>query len=82
MSGGTLVLANPLTLDVGLQFTGGTITSGILNIYGSSRQAAIMNVNNTTLNNFGSYDLVINSGRPALPRGPKVLTKPQSVREN
>ena len=60
MSGGTLVLANPLTLEVGLQFSGGTITSGILNIAGLSSQSALMTVSNTTLNNSGSYDLVLN----------------------
>lgn len=60
MSGGTLILANPLTLNVGLQFTGGTITSGVLNISGVSSQSALMTVSSTTLNNFGYYDLVLN----------------------
>ena len=60
MSGGTLVLANPLTLEVGLQFTGGSIISGTLNIAGLSSQSALMTVSNTTLNNSGSYDLVLN----------------------
>ena len=60
MSGGTLVLANPLTLEVGLQFSGGAITSGILNIAGLSSQSALMTVSNSTLNNSGDYDLVLN----------------------
>ncbi len=60
MSGGTLVLANPLTLEVGLQFSGGSIISGTLNIAGLSSQSALMTVSNTTLNNSGSYDLVLN----------------------
>ena len=60
MSGGTLILTNPLTLNVGLQFTGGAITSGLLNIAGVSSQSALMTVSNTTLNNSGSYDLVLN----------------------
>ena len=54
MSGGTLVLANPLTLNYGLQFTGGSITSGILNIAGDSTQSALMTVSGTTLNNSGT----------------------------
>ncbi len=60
MSGGTLVLANPLTLEVGLQFSGGSIISGTLNVAGLSSQSALMTVSNTTLNNSGSYDLVLN----------------------
>ena len=40
MSGGTLILANPLTLDFGLHFSGGGITSGSLNIFGDSTQTA------------------------------------------
>ncbi len=60
MSGGTLVLANPLTLEDGLQFSGGSITSGILNIAGISSQSAPLTVNGTTINNSGSYDLVLN----------------------
>ena len=62
MSGGTLVLANPLTLDFGLQFSGGGITSGILNIFGDSTQSAIMTVNGTTINNSGHYDITLTSG--------------------
>jgi mannose-6-phosphate isomerase-like protein (cupin superfamily) len=60
MSGGTLVLANPLTLEAGLQFSGGSITSGILNIAGTSSQSALLTVGNTTINNSGTYDLVLN----------------------
>jgi mannose-6-phosphate isomerase-like protein (cupin superfamily) len=60
MSGGTLVLANPLTLEVGLQFSGGAITSGILNVAGTSSQSALLTVDNTTINNSGSYDLLLN----------------------
>ena len=60
MTGGTLILSNPLTLNVGLQFSGGAITSGPLNIAGLSSQSALMTVSNTTLNNSGSYDLVLN----------------------
>ena len=57
MSGGTLILANPLTLNAGLHFTGGTIQGGILNIAGVSDQSTTMGVNNTTINNSGEYDL-------------------------
>ena len=60
MSGGTLILANPLTLDFGLQFSGGSITSGILNVAGISSQSALLTVDNTIINNSGSYDLVLN----------------------
>ncbi|HEY3662568.1 MAG TPA: FecR domain-containing protein, partial [Chthoniobacterales bacterium] len=62
MSGGTLVLAYPLTLEVGLQFTGGSITSGVLNVAGTSTQSALLTVDNTTINNSGYYDLVLNGG--------------------
>ena len=60
MSGGTFILANPLTLEVGLQFSGGSITSGILNVAGISSQSALLTVDNTIINNSGSYDLVLN----------------------
>ena len=60
MSGGTLILANPLTLEVGLQFSGGSIVGGILNVAGISSQSALLTVNGTTINNSGSYDLVLN----------------------
>jgi hypothetical protein len=56
MSGGTLILANPLTLDFGLHFSGGGITSGILDIFGDSSQTALMTVSNTTINNC-SHDI-------------------------
>ena len=62
MSGGTLILANPLTLDFGLHFSGGGITSGILDIFGDSSQTALMAVSNTTINNFGSYDITLVNG--------------------
>jgi hypothetical protein len=62
MSGGTLVLANPLTLEVGLQFTGGSILSGALNIAGVSSQTAVMGIGNTIINNSGSYDLALING--------------------
>ncbi len=62
MSGGTLILANPLTLNVGLQFTGGAINSGTLNVAGNSTQAAQMSVSGTTINNSGIYDLTLASG--------------------
>ena len=61
MSGGTLILANPLTLNEGLQFTGGSITSGILNTVGGM-QSALMTVSNTTINNSGDYTLSFASG--------------------
>jgi hypothetical protein len=60
MSGGTLVLANPLTLEAGLQFSGGSITAGILNVAGTSSQSALLTVSDTTINNSGTYDLVLN----------------------
>ncbi len=62
MSGGVLVLANPLTLEVGLQFSGGSITSGILNVAGLSNQSALMTVSGTIINNSGIYDLTLTSG--------------------
>ncbi len=62
MSGGTLILANPLTLEVGLQFTGGSITSGTLNVAGSSSQTAQMTVDGTTINNSGNYEIALVSG--------------------
>ena len=57
-----MVLANPLTLDVGLQFSGGSITSGTLNVAGSSTQSAVMGVSGTTINNSGDYGITIASG--------------------
>ena len=57
MSSGTLVLSNPLTLNAGLQFSGGSITSGTLNIAGVSNQSATMTVSALTINNSGSYNL-------------------------
>ena len=57
MSGGTLILANPLTLDEGLQFSGGTIENGTLNIAGFSTQSATMGVSNLTINNSSIYNL-------------------------
>src|SRR4029077_10647674 len=62
MSGGTLILANPLTLQAGLQFSGGSILSGTLNVAGSSSQTAVMTVDNTTINNSGSYDITLAGG--------------------
>lgn len=62
MSGGTLILANPLTLEVGLQFTGGSITSGTLNVAGSSTQSTLMTVNGTTNNNAGDYTISFANG--------------------
>ncbi len=59
MSGGTLILANHLTLDVGLHFSGGSITSGTLNVAGASTQTALMTVSNTTINNSGSYGITL-----------------------
>ncbi len=62
MSGGNLILANPLSLEAGLQFSGGSILSGTLNVSGVSSQTAVMGVADTTLNNFGSYDLALSTG--------------------
>src|SRR6185437_477130 len=57
MSGGTLQLDNPLTLNAGLQFSGGTIQGGNLFIAGTSNQSALMSVNATTINNSGTYNI-------------------------
>ena len=58
MSGGTLVLSNPLRLNSGLQFSGGTISSGTLNLAGTSNQDATMTVaGGLTINNSGTYNL-------------------------
>ena len=62
MSGGTLILANPLTLEVGLQFSGGSITSGTLNVAGSSEQSTLLTVNGTTINNAGDYTISFPTG--------------------
>ena len=62
MSGGTLVLANPLTLNSGLQFTGGNIQNGSLFTAGPSRQTVAMGVSNTIFNNSGYYELALASG--------------------
>ncbi len=62
MRGGTLLLSNPLRLNSGLQFSGGAIDNGILMVDGTSAQSAVMTVSNTTINNFGDYDLTIASG--------------------
>jgi hypothetical protein len=57
MNGGVLTLANPLTLNAGLQFTGGTINEGPLSILGPSTQSAPMIVSSVTINNSGNYDV-------------------------
>ncbi len=62
MNGGTLVLTNPLTLNTGLQFTGGTFIGGNLFIAGTSTQATTMTLQNVMLNNSGAYNITINSG--------------------
>lgn len=56
MSGGTLTLANPLNLNAGLQYSGGTIQNGVLNVAGTSNQSAQFSVNNLTINNSGIYN--------------------------
>ncbi|MGZ5522524.1 MAG: beta strand repeat-containing protein, partial [Chthoniobacterales bacterium] len=60
VSGGTLRLDNQLTLNAGLNFSGGTISSGpiaggVLNIAGSSKQSAQMGLNGVTIHNSGIY---------------------------
>ncbi|MDQ6908929.1 MAG: hypothetical protein M3176_19085, partial [Chloroflexota bacterium] len=62
MNGGTIVLTNPLTLNNGLQFTGGAFSNGTLNVAGTSQQSALMTVSNTTLNNSGVYELTLTGG--------------------
>ena len=63
LNGGTLVLANPLVLNTALQYTGGTISGGILTINGAgSTQSALLTLNNATIENFGSYNLNVASG--------------------
>ena len=62
MSGGTLTLNNPLTLNTGLQFSGGTITNGVLNVAGTSTQSAVLGATGLTLNNSGSYSFTQASG--------------------
>ncbi len=62
MTGGTIILANPLTLHSGLQFAGGTLRDGTINLDGPSQQSALMTVNSTTLNNSGNYALTLASG--------------------
>ncbi len=57
MSGGALLLNNPLRLNSGLQFTGGTISGGTLNLAGASSQGALMTAGGLTINNAGAYDL-------------------------
>jgi fibronectin-binding autotransporter adhesin len=63
MSGGTLILNNPLTLDAGLQFNGGTFSGGTLSIAGPSNQAASMSVNGTIIVNTGIYNVMVD-GQP------------------
>ena len=78
MSGGTLVLAYPLTLETGLQFSGGAITSGILNVAGTSSQSALLTLSDTVIINSGAYDLVLNgrafSGEGSIFNNSGVLT--------
>ena len=57
MSGGTLILSNPLTLNAGLQFSGGTIEGGNLFVAGPSTQSALMTVNGLTITNSGTYSI-------------------------
>ena len=62
MSGGTLRLDHPLTLEAGLQFSGGAINSGVLNIAGASTQSVQMGASGLTINNHGTYDLTQDGG--------------------
>ncbi|MEY2488022.1 MAG: hypothetical protein QOH39_3670, partial [Verrucomicrobiota bacterium] len=57
MDGGTLQLDNPLHLNAGLQFTGGTINGGNLFIAGSSTQSITMGINGAVISNSGNYDI-------------------------
>ena len=61
MQGGTLQLNNPLTLNTGLQFTGGSIIGGNLSMAGTSTQSTPMGVQNTNLRNSGTYDITFDS---------------------
>ncbi len=61
MSGGTLILTNPLRLNSGLQFSGGTIRNGTLNLAGASSQSALMTTAALTINNAGTYDLAFDN---------------------
>jgi hypothetical protein len=61
MQGGTLQLDNPLSLNTGLLFTGGSIIGGNLSIAGTSTQATPMGVQNTVISNTGIYDLTFDS---------------------
>ena len=61
MGGGTLVLTNPLRLNAGLQFNGGAINGGVLNVAGASTQSALMTVSGLTLNNAGAYSLAFDA---------------------
>ena len=60
MSGGTLHLAQPLTLNDGLQFSGGAIDGGTLSIAGVSSQSATMTTSGLTINNSGTYNITLN----------------------
>ena len=55
-------MTNPLTLNAGLAFSGGTITNGILNVAGTSTHSAVMGAAGLTLNNSGTYNLTLASG--------------------
>ena len=62
MTGGAITLTNPLTLNAGLQFSGGTISNGVLNVAGTSTQSAVMGAAGLTLNNSGTYNFTLASG--------------------
>ena len=57
MSGGTLRLDHPLTLNSGLNYSGGAINNGTLFIAGLSKQSAPMSASGLTINNNSSYDI-------------------------
>ena len=62
MSGGGLNLTNPLTLNAGLTFSGGTINGpASLTIAGTSSQSAAMTLNNLTIANSGTYNLALDN---------------------
>ncbi|GEM_PF-3016734 len=62
MSGGILVLSNPLKLNAGLRYSGGTIGgTSTLSIFGTSTQSTTLALDGPTINNHGTYNLTFDS---------------------
>ncbi|MEY2545910.1 MAG: hypothetical protein QOG48_1027, partial [Verrucomicrobiota bacterium] len=62
ISGGTLVLSNPITLTNGFQYSGGSIgATSTLSIFGTSTQSVTLMQDGPTINNHGVYNVTFDN---------------------